>query len=134
MYFSTTGSSSRNKSRSCGSGTVPPSYLCLSVSVIYLFMPVTFKFRPARTFRVVPRLGSLAGCGPAEEHVYAVVDELFASGGQSPVQVGGEQRSQAADQAGGDHLLSHRIADLGQLVLQQVDEVGHPLRTRVHQD
>src|SRR5258708_9170875 len=120
MYFSTTGSSSRNKSRSCGSGTVSPRYLCLSVSVnisVYagdIQVPIL-----VRLLRVVAA-AFLVRCGPAEQHVYAVVDELFASGGQSPVQVGGEQRRQAADQAGGDHLLSHRIADLRQLVLQQV--------------
>ena len=41
----------------------------------------------------------------AQQHVDAVVDELLAGGGQPAVQIGGEQRGQRADQAGGHHVL-----------------------------
>src|ERR1700722_18141377 len=133
MYFSTTGSSSRNKSRSCGSGTVPPSYLCLSVSVNISVDTGDIQV-PAR--RVISRrayrgalLRFLVGRRPAEQHFYAVVDELLPAGSQPAVQVGGEQGGQAADQTGGHHLLPHRGAGLGALALQRVDEVRHPFRT-----
>src|SRR6476661_1455765 len=128
MYFSTTGSSSRNKSRSCGSGTVPPSYLCLSVSVNISVYAGDVQVPPRAIISWRAERGPLVRRGPAEQHFHAVIDELLAGGLESPVQVSGEQCGEAADQAGGDHLLPHRIGDLGQLVLQEVDEAGHPLR------
>src|ERR1700760_1498393 len=102
VYFSTTGSSSRNRSRSLGSGTTPPSYLCLSVSVNISVYVGDIKFRPGSTVRVAGAKVS-ARRDPAEQHVDAVIDELLAGGGQASVQIRGEQRRKAADQARGGH-------------------------------
>ena len=47
-----------------------------------------------------------------------------------PFKIGGEQRRQRADQAGGHHGLHGGVGDAGQLALQQVDEARHPFGAR----